>query len=65
MVGAAYGVFEQVISVQAMNDRQQSDYLAWAKPFHRTVRGEVAVRDGKFVGTIGRGQILKREAVRS
>jgi dihydropyrimidinase len=26
-----------------------------------TVRGEVAVRDGKFVGTIGRGKMLKRE----
>jgi dihydropyrimidinase len=26
-----------------------------------TVRGEVAVRDGKFVGTIGRGEFLKRE----
>ncbi len=26
-----------------------------------TVRGEVAVRDGKFVGTIGRGAMLKRE----
>ena len=25
------------------------------------MRGKVAVRDGKFVGTIGRGQILKRE----
>jgi dihydropyrimidinase len=24
------------------------------------VRGEVAVRDGKFCGTIGRGQFLKR-----
>lgn len=26
-----------------------------------TVRGEVAVRDGNFVGTIGRGRMLKRE----
>ena len=26
-----------------------------------TVRGEVAVRDGKFVGTIGRGKMLQRE----
>lgn len=26
-----------------------------------TVRGEVAVRDGKFVGTLGRGKLLKRE----
>jgi dihydropyrimidinase len=28
-----------------------------------TVRGEVAVRDGKFVGTIGRGKMLQREPV--
>jgi dihydropyrimidinase len=28
-----------------------------------TVRGEVAVRDGKFVGKIGRGQFLKREPI--
>ncbi len=25
-----------------------------------TVRGEVAARDGKFVGTVGRGKFLKR-----
>jgi len=31
-----------------------------ASPSLVTVRGEVAVRDGKFVGTIGRGQFLKR-----
>ena len=49
MVGAAYGVFEQVISVQAMNDRQQNDYLAWAKPFHRAVRGEVACVAGDLL----------------
>jgi dihydropyrimidinase len=28
-----------------------------------TVRGEVAVRDGKFVGKIGRGQFLRREPI--
>ena len=31
------------------------------RPGAVTVRGEVAVRDGKFVGTIGRGRFLKRE----
>jgi dihydropyrimidinase len=30
------------------------------RPSVVTVRGQVAVRDGKFVGTIGRGQFLKR-----
>ena len=31
------------------------------RPSIVTVRGEVAVRDGKFVGTVGRGRLLKRE----
>lgn len=31
------------------------------RPSVVTVRGEVAVQDGKFVGTVGRGQCLKRE----
>jgi dihydropyrimidinase len=30
------------------------------RPAVVTVRGEVAVRDGKFVGTLGRGRLLKR-----
>ncbi|MGC1479219.1 MAG: dihydropyrimidinase [Chthoniobacterales bacterium] len=30
------------------------------RPSVVTVRGEVAVRDGKFVGTVGRGQLLQR-----
>ena len=32
------------------------------RPAVVTVRGEVAVRDGKFVGTIGRGKFLKRRS---
>ncbi len=45
---------------------QNLDYNAFegweieGRPSVVTVRGEVAVRDGKFVGTIGRGQFLKR-----
>jgi dihydropyrimidinase len=31
------------------------------RPSTVTVRGEVAVRDGKFIGTIGRGKLLRRE----
>jgi dihydropyrimidinase len=31
------------------------------RPHVVTVRGEVAARDGKFVGKVGRGQFLKRE----
>jgi dihydropyrimidinase len=46
---------------------QNLDYNAfegWAiegKPSIVTVRGQVAVRDGQFTGTIGRGQLLQRE----
>lgn len=46
---------------------QNLDYNAFegwkieGRPSVVTVRGEVAVRDGQFVGTIGRGQYLKRE----
>lgn len=32
------------------------------RPVAVTVRGQVAVREGKFVGTIGRGKFLKRQA---
>jgi dihydropyrimidinase len=31
------------------------------RPAVVTVRGEVAVKDGKFVGKIGRGKLVKRE----
>jgi dihydropyrimidinase len=30
------------------------------RPSVVTVRGEVAVRDGNFVGTVGRGRFLQR-----
>jgi dihydropyrimidinase len=38
-------------------------YEGWeieGRPAVVTVRGEVAVRDGQFVGTVGRGQLLRR-----
>ena len=31
------------------------------RPSVVTVRGQVAVRDGNFTGTLGRGQFLKRK----
>jgi dihydropyrimidinase len=34
------------------------------RPAVVTVRGQVAARDGKFVGTFGRGKFLRREAGR-
>lgn len=39
-------------------------YEGWeikGRPHAVTVRGEVAVRNGKFVGTIGRGRFLRRD----
>jgi len=36
------------------------DWEITGRPSIVTVRGEVAVREGKFVGAIGRGQFLKR-----
>ena len=33
------------------------------RPAVVTVRGEVAARDGKFVGTVGRGRLLQRSAL--
>jgi hypothetical protein len=32
------------------------------RPSLVTVRGEVAARDGKFVGTVGRGRLLQRSS---
>jgi dihydropyrimidinase len=54
-------------TISAKTQMMNVDYSAFegwkieGRPSVVTVRGEVAVRDGKFVGTIGRGQFLKRE----
>ncbi len=50
-------------STQLM-DVDYSAYEGWeilGRPSVVTVRGEVQVRDGEFVGTLGRGQFLSRE----
>lgn len=53
--------------ISAKTQQMNSDYSAFegwditGRPSVVTVRGEVQVRDGEFVGTIGRGQLLKRE----
>jgi dihydropyrimidinase len=53
--------------ISAKTQLMNVDYSAFegwdieGRPDVVTVRGEVAVRDGKFVGTIGRGRMLKRE----
>jgi dihydropyrimidinase len=52
--------------ISAKTQMMNVDYSAfegWAiegRPSLVTVRGQVAARDGKFTGTIGRGQFLKR-----
>lgn len=57
--------YEGVIS--AKTHHMNIDYSAFegvklrGRPSVVTVRGQVAVRDGQFVGTVGRGQFLKRE----
>lgn len=54
-------------SISAKTHQLNLDYSAFegweikGRPSTVTVRGEVAVQDGKFVGTIGRGKFVKRE----
>src|SRR5580704_18444001 len=56
--------YRGTISAKAqMMNVDYSAFEGWkieGRPSAVTVRGQVAVRDGKFVGTIGRGQFLKR-----
>ncbi len=54
-------------TISAETQMMNVDYSAFegweieGRPETVTVRGEVAVRGGKFVGTIGRGEMLKRK----
>src|SRR6478752_360445 len=54
-------------TISAQTQQMNVDYSAFegweieGRPELVTVRGEVAVRDGKFVGVMGRGRLLKRE----
>jgi dihydropyrimidinase len=54
-------------TISAKTQVMNVDYSAFegwefeGRPETVTVRGEVAVRDGKFVGTIGRGEMLQRK----
>lgn len=56
-------------TISAKTQTMNVDYSAFegwkllGRPSVVTVRGEVAVRDGAFVGTVGRGQFLARKAV--
>jgi dihydropyrimidinase len=54
-------------TISAKTHAMNVDYNAFegfaieGRPGVVTVRGQVAVRDGQFVGTVGRGRFLKRE----
>ena len=53
--------------ISAQTHQMNLDYNSFegweieGRPHVVTVRGKVAVRDGKFVGTVGRGEMLKRQ----
>jgi hypothetical protein len=48
LASAAYGCFDHVMQIHAMNDRQRQHYLAWADRFYAAVRGEIAFLDCKL-----------------
>ena len=54
-------------TISAKTQLMNIDYSAFegweieGRPSVVTVRGEIAIRDGQFIGTIGRGNFLKRE----
>lgn len=54
------GVLSKATQTHAVDYNAFEGWEIRGRPAVVTVRGEVAVRDGKFVGTIGRGQFLKR-----
>lgn len=54
------GVLSKAAQTHAVDYNAFEGWEIKGRPSVVTVRGEVAVRDGKFVGTLGRGQFLKR-----
>jgi hypothetical protein len=56
---AALGEFERAVSGLQMNARRREHYLAWARPFHRTIRGRVGYIDGS-VFTLWHGEKADR-----
>src|SRR5262245_17819145 len=46
MLCAAMGEFEYCTRALLMNERQREHYLAWARPFHETVRGRLGYIPG-------------------
>ena len=56
------GVLSKATQTHAVDYNAFEGWEIKGRPSVVTVRGEVAVRDGKFVGTIGRGRFLRRTA---
>ena len=54
-------------TISAKTQTMNVDYNAFegmtieGRPHAVTVRGQIAARDGKFVGQVGRGKLLQRE----
>jgi hypothetical protein len=42
MAAAAYGIFDEMMWLQSMNERQEEHYLAWAEPYFESVGGAVS-----------------------
>jgi dihydropyrimidinase len=54
------GVLSKATQTHAVDYNAFEGWEIKGRPAVVTVRGEVAVRDGKFVGTVGRGKFLQR-----
>ena len=55
------GTFEKATSYSNIDYNAYEGWTRLGRPSVVTVRGEVQVRDGEFVGTLGRGQFIARE----
>jgi dihydropyrimidinase len=58
---AYHGTFSKECSYSKVDYNAYEGWERLGRPVAVSVRGQVQVRDGKFVGTIGRGQYLRRE----
>ena len=55
------GTLSQATQLMNVDYNAFEGWTIQGRPHVVTVRGEIAVRDGRFVGTVGRGRLLKRE----
>jgi len=46
---AGYGVFDEVMRLNCMNQRQIEYYLAWAEPFYQSVQGKISFVEGDLL----------------